>query len=112
MPVHFLDNTTSLWFSGALAGKPAGVFTSTGSMHGGQESTLLTMLLPLMHHGMLIVGLPFAESTLRDTDSGGTPYGPSHLTRQNSAISRDEKVLCQAFGARLAGIAGRLRNSA
>jgi NAD(P)H dehydrogenase (quinone) len=109
---YFLDGTSSLWFSGALAGKPAGVFTSTGSMHGGQESTLLTMMLPLLHHGMLIAGLPFSEDALRDTQSGGTPYGPSHLTRQNNVISQDEKALCQAFGARLANIAMRLKKAA
>lgn len=109
---HFLDNTTSLWFSGALAGKPAGVFTSTGSLHGGQESTLLTMMLPLLHHGMLIVGLPYSETALRDTQSGGTPYGPSHHAAPNAPLSREEKNLCQAFGARLAKTALRLQNTA
>lgn len=106
---HFLDTTSSLWFSGALAGKPGGVFTSTSSLHGGQESTLLTMMLPLLHHGMLIVGLPYSENALRDTQSGGTPYGPSYLAGQQAQLSREEKNLCQAFGARLASIALRLK---
>jgi NAD(P)H dehydrogenase (quinone) len=109
---YFLDNTSSLWFSGALAGKPAGVFTSTGSLHGGQESTLLSMMLPLLHHGMLIVGLPYSENALRDTQSGGTPYGPSRHTRQDTRLSHDEKALCSAFGARLAKTALRLKNTA
>jgi NAD(P)H dehydrogenase (quinone) len=74
---YFIDGTTEVWFSGALSGKPAGVFTSTGSLHGGQESTLLSMMLPLLHHGMLLVGIPYSEAALRETTSGGTPYGPS-----------------------------------
>ena len=102
---YFLDQTTSLWFSGALTGKPAGVFTSTGSLHGGQESTLLSMMLPLLHHGMLILGLPYAENALRETTSGGTPYGPSHLSGENSVITDQEKSLCLALGARLANTA-------
>jgi NAD(P)H dehydrogenase (quinone) len=109
---YFLDNTSSLWFSGALAGKPAGVFTSTGSLHGGQESTLLSMMLPLLHHGMLIIGLPYSENALRDTQGGGTPYGPSSYTGQDTRLSRDEKTLCQAFGARLARTALRLKSTA
>ncbi|MGR8933066.1 MAG: NAD(P)H:quinone oxidoreductase [Gammaproteobacteria bacterium] len=109
---HFLDTTSSLWFSGALAGKPAGVFTSSGSLHGGQESTLLTMMLPLLHHGMLIVGLPYSENALRETQSGGTPYGPSHHAAPNAPLSREERVLCQAFGARLAQTALRLQGVA
>lgn len=109
---HFLDTTTPLWFSGALSGKPAGVFTSTGSLHGGQESTLLTMMLPLLHHGMLIVGVPYSENALRETRTGGTPYGPSHDAAQNGPLSQDEKSLCQAFGARLAKTALRLKNPA
>src|SRR6202043_3078818 len=76
---HFLDDTGSLWLSGALAGKPAAVFTSTQTMHGGQESTLLSMMLPLLHHGMFLVGLPYTERALNETRSGGTPYGASHL---------------------------------
>ncbi len=99
---YFIDSTTEIWFSGALVGKPAGVFTSTGSMHGGQESTLLSMMLPLMHHGMLLVGLPYTENALRETTSGGTPYGPSHLSLEHAGLSDDEKKLCRAFGARLA----------
>ena len=99
---YFIDGTTEIWFSGALVGKPAGVFTSTGSMHGGQESTLLSMMLPLMHHGMLLVGLPYTENALRETTSGGTPYGPSHLSLEHAGLSDDEKKLCWTLGARLA----------
>ncbi len=100
---YFLDSTTSLWFSGGLSGKPAGVFTSTGSIHGGQEATLLSMMLPLMHHGMLIIGIPSSEPALMETATGGTPYGPSHLSqRGNPPHSEHEKTLCRAFGKRLA----------
>ncbi len=99
---YFIDSTTEIWFSGALSGKPAGVFTSTGSMHGGQESTLLSMMLPLMHHGMLILGLPYTETALRETTSGGTPYGPSHVSLNNAVLSDQEKKLCHALGTRLA----------
>jgi NAD(P)H dehydrogenase (quinone) len=99
---YFIDSTTEIWFSGALSGKPAGVFTSTGSMHGGQESTLLSMMLPLMHHGMLILGLPYTEIALRETTSGGTPYGPSHVSLSNAFINDQEKKLCRALGMRLA----------
>jgi NAD(P)H dehydrogenase (quinone) len=99
---YFIDSTTEIWFSGALAGKPAGVFTSTGSMHGGQESTLLTMMLPLMHHGMLLLGLPYTETALRETTSGGTPYGPSHLSLEHTGLTDHEKNLCRALGIRLA----------
>jgi NAD(P)H dehydrogenase (quinone) len=106
---YFLDNTTELWFSGALTGKPAAVFTSTGSMHGGQESTLLSMMLPLLHHGMLITGLPYSEAALRETTTGGTPYGASHVAMQQLALSEHEKTLCKALGARLANIAKRLQ---
>jgi NAD(P)H dehydrogenase (quinone) len=109
---YFLDNTTSLWFSGALSGKPAGVFTSTGSMHGGQESTLLSMMLPLMHHGMLLLGLPYSETALRETTSGGTPYGPSRVTLDDSPVSEHEKALCLALGSRLAKTALSLKPSA
>ena len=96
---YFLDGTTSLWLKGALIGKPAAVFTSTGSMHGGNESTLLTMILPLMHHGMLIIGLPYSEPTLSTTQSGGTPYGASHVggALDDKKISDDEKKLCIAL---------------
>lgn len=107
---YFIDNTSSLWFSGALAGKPAGVFTSTGSMHGGQESTLLSMMLPLLHHGMVIVGLPSQEPALQKTTTGGTPYGPSRLAGgNNNVLSDDEKQLCRAFGRRLAAMAQALK---
>lgn len=99
---YFIDKTTEIWFSGALSGKPAGVFTSTGSMHGGQESTLLSMMLPLLHHGMLILGLPYTETALRETTSGGTPYGPSHLSSEHMGLSDQEKTVCRAFGSRLA----------
>ena len=106
---YFLDQTTSIWFSGALVGKPAGVFTSTGSLHGGQESTLLSMMLPLMHHGMTILGLPYTEAALRETTAGGTPYGPSHLSSEHAGISDQEKTLCRALGARLAKTAVLLK---
>lgn len=99
---YFIDSTTPLWFSGALSGKPAGVFTSTGSMHGGQESTLLSMMLPLMHHGMLLLSLPCNEIALRETLSGGTPYGPSHRSETDSELTEHEKRLCWVLGERLA----------
>ena len=107
---YFLDGTTNLWLKGALIGKPAAVFTSTGSMHGGNESTLLTMMLPLMHHGMLIVGLPYSEPALSSTQSGGTPYGASHVggALDDKKISDDEKKLCIALGKRLAETALKL----
>ena len=111
---YFLDGTSRVWLSGGLAGKPAGVFTSTSSLHGGQESTLLSMMLPLMHHGMLLMGLPYTESDLIRTRSGGTPYGPSHLSGADSdlALSDEEKRLCRAFGRRLAQTALRLGGQA
>jgi NAD(P)H dehydrogenase (quinone) len=107
---YFLDSTSTLWLSGALSGKPAAVFTSTSSMHGGQETTLLSMMLPLMHHGMLIVTLPYAETELMMTTTGGTPYGPSHTAGPTSdkALSEDEKKLCVALGRRLAETALKL----
>ncbi|KRE90970.1 NAD(P)H-quinone oxidoreductase [Frateuria sp. Soil773] len=107
---HFIDGTGAEWASGALAGKPAVVFTSTGTMHGGQESTLLTMALPLLHHGMLLLGLPFTEPALNATQSGGTPYGASHVAgaRGDNAISEHERELARALGRRLAGIALKL----
>lgn len=108
---YFIDNTTEIWFSGALSGKPAGVFTSTGSMHGGQESTLLSMMLPLLHHGMLLLGLPYSEQALRETTSGGTPYGPSHVSTDHPRLSDHEKTLCRALGARLAKTALQLKQS-
>ena len=102
---YFIDSTSALWLDGSLTGKPAAVFTSTQTMHGGQESTLLSMMLPLLHHGMLIVGIPYTESTLTTTLTGGTPYGASHFARADSAehgISADEKTLAIALGARIA----------
>jgi NAD(P)H dehydrogenase (quinone) len=108
---YFLDGTGDLWLSGVLAGKPAGVFTSTSSLHGGQEATLLSMMLPLLHHGMLLTGIPYTDSELMETTGGGTPYGPSHLAGVNSdkRISEAEKRLCLALGARVAEIARRLQ---
>lgn len=110
---YFFDNTGELWLSGVLAGKPAGVFTSTSSMHGGQEATLISMMLPLLHHGMLIVGIPYTEQELMATTSGGTPYGPSHTAGVNSdrALSDIEKKLCQKLGERIAETALRLKKS-
>ena len=107
---YFLDTTSSLWLKGTLSGKPAAMFTSTASLHGGQESTLLSMMLPLLHHGMLIVGLPYSEPELMTTHSGGTPYGASHLSGINAdqPISEEERRLCMALGTRLAGVAARL----
>lgn len=107
---HFIDGTTGMWFSGALSGKPAGVFTSTGSMHGGQESTLLSMMLPLMHHGMVMMSLPCNEIALRETLSGGTPYGPSHRSETDSELTGHEKRLCWLLGERLAKTALALKN--
>jgi NAD(P)H dehydrogenase (quinone) len=101
---HFFDATSGLWLSGALAGKPAAVFTSTSSMHGGQETTLLSMMLPLLHHGMLLLGIPYTEPDLAGTASGGTPYGASHLGRHGApvALTDEERRLANALGARLA----------
>jgi NAD(P)H dehydrogenase (quinone) len=109
---HFLDQLTTLWLNGDLQNKPAGVFTSTGSLHGGQESTLLSMMLPLLHFGMLMVGLPYSEEALHTTTTGGTPYGPSHWAHTNKApLSEDERHLCFALGARLASLALALQSS-
>src|SRR5579864_833377 len=108
---HFLDGTASLWLSGGLAGKPAAVFTSTQTLHGGQESTLLSMMLPLLHHGMYLVGLPYTERALSDTRSGGTPYGASHVSGSAAAmaaLSDAEKTLAQALGRRVAMLAVQL----
>ncbi len=107
---HFLDSTGDLWLAGALVDKPAGVFTSTSSAHGGQESTLLTMALPLVHHGMIWVGIPYTQGGLFDTRTGGSPYGASHLASGwNPELSRDENELAQALGRRVARLAARLR---
>jgi NAD(P)H dehydrogenase (quinone) len=118
---HFLDGTADLWMSGALVGRPAGLFTSSASMHGGQESTLLTMMVPLLHHGMLITGVPYTEPALLATRSGGSPYGASHVADRASlsaggdgaddapGLSADERSLAVALGRRLADIASRLQ---
>jgi NAD(P)H dehydrogenase (quinone) len=106
---YFLDGTSGLWANGTLSGKPAAVFTSTASLHGGQESTLLSMMLPLLHHGMLISGIPYTENSLHITSSGGTPYGASHWAKPDCKdLSADEITLCQALGKRVATIASRL----
>ena len=109
----FIDSTINQWLSGSLVGKPAGVFTSTGSLHGGQETTLLSMMLPLMHHGMMVMGLPYTEPELLATVSGGTPYGPSHVAGPESDqdLTDDEKALCRALGRRLGETALRLESS-
>jgi len=108
---HFLDGTGALWMKGALAGKPACVFTSTASLHGGQESTLLSMMLPLFHHGMVMVGLPYTLAELNATRSGGTPYGASHFAgiADDLPVTEAERALCVALGRRLAEIALKLR---
>lgn len=110
----FLDGSSALWLSGALVGKPAGVFTSTQTLHGGQESTLLSMMIPLLHHGMYLVGLPFSERGLTDTRSGGTPYGASHVATisGHGELSDSERELARSLGARVAGLAERLRSRA
>ncbi|MCP5204799.1 MAG: NAD(P)H:quinone oxidoreductase [Pseudomonadales bacterium] len=104
---YFLDQTSSLWLSGAMIDKPAGVFTSTSSLHGGQETTLLSMMLPLLHHGMVIAGLPYSEAGLLNTTSGGTPYGASHWAGADNgrAVDAVEAGLCRALGARVARLA-------
>ena len=110
---YFLDGTSSLWLTGALVGKPAAVFTSTASLHGGQESTLLSMLLPLLHHGMLVTGLPYSESALLETRGGGTPYGASHHAGADGkrALDEHEIQLCRALGRRLAELAHALEKT-
>lgn len=106
----FLDNTSSLWLNGDLIDKPAAVFTSTSTLHGGQESTLLSMMLPLLHQGMIIAGIPYSEKSLHNTATGGTPYGASHLANsaQGNKLSAHESELCQALGKRIATIAIKL----
>ena len=108
---YFIDQTSNLWLAGKMAGKPAAVFTSTSSLHGGQETTLYSMMLPLLHHGMLITGLPYSEPALLKTTTGGTPYGPSHLAGvdNRNPLSDDEIDLCRALGRRVADIALRLQ---
>ena len=107
---HFLDGTASLWLSGTLAGKPAGVFTSTQSMHGGQETTLVSMMLPLLHHGMYIVGIPYTEPALMSTRGGGSPYGASHVSGDEPEVrlTDEERSLAQILGRRVASLALRL----
>ena len=107
---HFLDGTSSLWLSGALSGKPAAVFTSTQTMHGGQETTLLSMMLPLLHHGLYLVGIPYTEAALNETRTGGSPYGASHVSGGSAAgaLAEHEKVLAQVLGARVARLALQL----
>lgn len=107
---HFIDGTVGEWFKGALEGKPAGVFASTSSLHGGQETTLLSMALPLLHHGMLLVGIPYTEEALSTTTTGGTPYGATHVSwsRSPDALSDEEKELARVLGKRVATIATRL----
>jgi NAD(P)H dehydrogenase (quinone) len=108
---YFLDGSSGLWASGALSGKPAGVFTGSSSLHGGQETTLLSMMLPLLHHGMLIVGVPYSASELARTRSGGTPYGASHFTPhgQSTSLTEDEKNIAIAHGKRVAEVALSLK---
>jgi NAD(P)H dehydrogenase (quinone) len=107
---YFLDGTSALWLKGTLAGKPAAVFTSTGTMHGGQETTLVSMMLPLLHHGMLVLGIPYVEAALSTTATGGTPYGASHVAGMASdrPVDPTERSLAQALGQRLAETARRL----
>jgi NAD(P)H dehydrogenase (quinone) len=109
---YFLDCTSSLWLSGELAGKPAGVFTSTQSMHGGQETTLLSMMMPLIHHGMYLVGIPYTERALSETRGGGSPYGASHVAglQDDPALAEHEKTLAQVLGKRVAALAFSLSN--
>ena len=105
----FLDTTTSEWFNNTLSGKPAGVFTSTSSIHGGQETTLLTMMIPLLHHGMILSGIPYSENDLNETRTGGSPYGPTHFSGdKKEELSKNEINLCISFGARIAKLAKKL----
>jgi NAD(P)H dehydrogenase (quinone) len=110
---YFWDQTATLWLSGALQGKPAAVFTASGSMHGGQETTLLTMMIPLLHHGMLLMGLPYSEPALSSTQRGGTPYGATHVSgaAHDHAMTVDERSLCVAQGKRLAELVLRLQGA-
>jgi len=106
---YFFDQTSPLWLSGALIGKPGGVFTATSSMHGGQETVLTSMILPLLHHGMLVTGIPYSEPALNQTSSGATPYGASHVAgQQGQALSEHERSACRALGKRVAHLACQL----
>ncbi len=105
---YFLDSTANLWLNGSLINKPAGVFTSTSSLHGGQESTLMTMMLPLLHQGMVVAGVPYSEPALSATRSGGTPYGASHVETGSEQLSDEERQICQAQGRRIAELAIKL----
>lgn len=108
---YFLDQTGDMWLDGSLAGKPAGVFTSTGSLHGGQETTLLSMMLPLLHQGMVVAGIPYSEAELMHTRTGGTPYGASHWSGAGGAeLSEEERSLCRALGMRIGHLAQRLED--
>ncbi|WP_444945400.1 NAD(P)H:quinone oxidoreductase [Microbulbifer sp. VTAC004] len=110
---YFLDQTGDIWLEGSLTGKPAGVFTATGSLHGGQETTLTSMMLPLLHHGMLITGIPYSEAALMRTQTGGTPYGASHWAKgRSSVLSDDEITLCKALGARVGQLSQTLEAAA
>lgn len=108
---HFWDQTTSLWLSGSLIDKPACVFTSSSSMHGGQESTAMSMMLPLLHHGMMLMGIPYSEPKLHSTTTGGTPYGASHVANDSVQLSDDEYALATALGQRLAFTASKLKRA-
>lgn len=108
---HFWDQTTPLWLNGDLIDKPACVFTSSSTLHGGQESTQQTMMLPLLHHGMVIMGIPYSEPKLHTSVSGGTPYGASHVSQMNSKLSEDESELARQLGKRLAKLARQLKDA-
>ncbi len=110
---YFIDSTSDIWASGSLAGKPATVFSSSASLHGGQETTLISMMLPLLHHGMLMLGIPYTEPSLSTTEGGGTPYGATHVAGSNNdlPISEVEKTLCIAMGERIAKVSKKLKNS-
>ncbi len=108
---HFWDQTTPLWLSGALIDKPACVFTASSTLHGGQESTLQSMMLPLLHHGMLVMGIPYSEPKLHTSEFGGTPYGASHVSQKNSKLTDDESELARQLGKRLATIASQLKET-
>ncbi len=106
---YFLDQSSQVWLSGALIGKPAGVFTATSSHHGGQESLLISMIIPLMHHGMIISGIPYSEPALQQTSSGGTPYGASHISgREGQQLTADESDICKALGRQIAELSIKL----